>query len=249
MACSCPAPVSSLCARVAGFTLHAAQAVSADDRDALERLCRYGLRSPFSQERLSRRDDGRVVYTLRRPWPRAGGVTQLVLEPHAFLRRLAALTPAPRTHLVRTHGIFANRSIARRHLPPTPLDARVDGADRPADACARRSRRLPWAQLLMRVFSVDSLRCPRCSVPLVVLALISDPPVVARILTHLGLPAEPPAIAPARVREDEDARLEGFFAAAPFVDLEMPVGEVDEDASGEPARWIEDRREEDDPPP
>jgi len=67
------------------------------------RLCRYGLRSPFSQERLTRESDGRVVYRLRRPWPRRGGVRHLELEPHDFLRRLAALTPAPYTHLVRYH--------------------------------------------------------------------------------------------------------------------------------------------------
>jgi hypothetical protein len=57
----------ALRAQVAGFSLHAGQAVAADDREALERLCRYGLRAPFSQERLSRREDGRVVYELRRP--------------------------------------------------------------------------------------------------------------------------------------------------------------------------------------
>jgi hypothetical protein len=243
-----PAPVSALCARVAGFTLHAAQAVSAEDRAGLERLARYGLRSPFSQERLSRLADGRVRYTLRRPWPRRGGVTELVLEPEAFLRRLAALTPAPHSHLVRYHGLFANRSTARCQLPPTPIDARAASSGA-ADASPRRSRRLPWAQLLMRVFSIDSLRCPRCSRPMVVLALISDAPVVARILTHLGLPAQPPAMAPARVREDDDASPEGFFADAPFADLETPVGEVVDDAPDKPARRIDDRPENDDVPP
>ena len=112
-----PAPASPLCARVAGFTLHAGQRVGVEDRTGLERLCRYGLRSPFSQERLARGDDGRVVYTLRRPWPRRGGVRRLVLEPHDLLRRLAALAPAPYAHLVRYHGVFANRSRARRQLP------------------------------------------------------------------------------------------------------------------------------------
>jgi hypothetical protein len=243
-----PAPSSPLCARVAGFTLHAAQWVSAEDRDGLERLARYGLRSPFCQERLSRLDDGRVRYTLRRPWPRRGGVTELVLEPEAFLRRLAALTPAPSSHLVRYHGLFANRSTARRHLPLTPIGARASSSCA-ADASRRRSRRFPWAQLLMRVLSIDSLRCPRCATAMTVLALISDPPVVARILTHLGLPAQTPAIAPARVREGDDASLEGFFADVPWVDLETPVGEVDDDGPGKLPRRIDDRQEDDDPPP
>ncbi len=44
-----------LCASLTGFSLHAAQSVAAHDREALERLCHYGWRAPFSQERLSRR--------------------------------------------------------------------------------------------------------------------------------------------------------------------------------------------------
>jgi len=37
---------------------HAARVVPAHDREALEKLCRYGLRPQFSQERLSRRSGG-----------------------------------------------------------------------------------------------------------------------------------------------------------------------------------------------
>ena len=40
--------------------------------------------------------------------------------------------------------------------------------------------------------------CPRCAGPVRVLAAITDPAVVDAILTHLGLPTEPPAIAAAR---------------------------------------------------
>ena len=83
-----------LCAKIAGFSLHAARVVPAQDRDALEKLCRYGLRPPFSQERLSQRSDGRIVYRLRKPWPNAQGAHCLVFEPNDFLRRLAALVPA-----------------------------------------------------------------------------------------------------------------------------------------------------------
>jgi hypothetical protein len=205
-----PAP-KRLCAKLAGFSLHAAQAVEAHDRSGLERLCRYGLRAPFSQERLTRRADGKVVYYLRRPWPHSQGATCLVLEPHDLLRRLAALIPAPYTHLVRYHGIFASRSSLRGRLPPAPCvpEGETDppaaaGADEspPGSACksgpepsppADRRRPLRWAQLLMRVFSLDALQCPRCASAMVVLALISDPQVVARILRHLKLPFEGPA--------------------------------------------------------
>ncbi|MCK4303921.1 MAG: hypothetical protein KAY24_06760 [Candidatus Eisenbacteria sp.] len=51
---------------------------------------------------------------------------------------------------------------------------------------------------LTAYFSIDALRCPRCATPMVVLALISDPPVITKILQHLRLPTEPPPLAPVR---------------------------------------------------
>ena len=118
-----------LCASVAGFSLHAAQCVPAHDREALERLCRYGLRAPFSQERLSRRPDGKVIYRLRRPWPHAGGATAFVLDPLDFLRRLAALVSFPYTHQPWCHGIFSNHSKLRRQLPPPLPSPRAQEAE------------------------------------------------------------------------------------------------------------------------
>ena len=68
------------------FSLHAGVVIAEHDRDALERLCRYGARPAFALKRLAWTDDGRISYKLKRPWP--DGRTHLVLEPVAFLRRL-----------------------------------------------------------------------------------------------------------------------------------------------------------------
>ena len=74
---------------------------------------------------------------------------------------------------------------------------------------------------------------------MVVLALISDSPVVARILTHLGLPAEPPVVAPAGERAGDAAGLDELF-----IDVDEPVGEVFDEPPAEPspaeAPWGED---------
>jgi len=138
---------------------------------------RYGLRAPFAQERLSRRDDGQVVYRLRRPWPHAQGATHLILEPHDFLRRLAALVSFPYSHQVRRHGVFANHSRWRRRLPPPPARDPQDRELAPASSTQQQPeaasppdpsrpspqprRRVPWAQLLRRVLAVDALSCPQ----------------------------------------------------------------------------------------
>ena len=44
---------------------------------------------------------------------------------------------------------------------------------------------MTWAQRLRRVFDIDVSRCARCRAPLRVLAVITDPRVIAALLAHL----------------------------------------------------------------
>ena len=46
--------------------MHAATHLHANDRAGLERLCRYGARGPLSLGRLTKCDDGKVRYTMKR---------------------------------------------------------------------------------------------------------------------------------------------------------------------------------------
>ncbi len=115
----------SLCTKWGGFSLHAGRCVSAEDRESLERLCRYGLRAPFSQDGLWVSEGGRVIYELPRPWPHSGGVTHLTLDGREFLQRLSSLIPSPYMHLTRYHGVFSSRSKWRSRLTPLPVTAAV----------------------------------------------------------------------------------------------------------------------------
>ena len=51
---------------------------------------------------------------------------------------------------------------------------------------------------MQRVFLVDVLTCPWCGRARKELGGIFDPDAIHRILAHLGLPTEPPELAPAR---------------------------------------------------
>jgi len=51
-----------------GFSLNAAVACEAHQRDKLERLCRYVSRGPIALERLSIDGDGLVVHELKHPF-------------------------------------------------------------------------------------------------------------------------------------------------------------------------------------
>jgi hypothetical protein len=61
-----------------------------------------------------------------------------------------------------------------------------------------RLNRLPWAVLLKRVFLVDVLECPQCAGRMKILAVVTAPASVHRILKHLGLPTEAPLLHAAR---------------------------------------------------
>ncbi|MBK7641772.1 MAG: transposase [Planctomycetes bacterium] len=239
-----------LCCDIEQFSLHAKVRIEAQDREGLERLCRYIARPPIKGERLSLAPDGRVIYALRRHW--RDGTSAIAFEPLDFIARLAALVPRPRAHLLTYHGILAPAAEWRDLVVPgpkvksspyaeprssspgsktcTPLSQNNSpqaqsctsgfAAEPAGEPCApgsgaeptsesagtplalahklRRPTRTSWAELMKRVFEIDVLICPHCGGPRKLIAFLTDGLVVRKILSHLGLPTEPPALAPAR---------------------------------------------------
>jgi hypothetical protein len=103
---------------------------------------------------------------------------------------------------------------------PTGTSWILTAPDGPPGRSAPRYR-IPWAELLQRVFAVDVLECPRCAGRLELIAFIAAPDVARRILDHLGLAAQAPPLAPARPPEpDEPTRDPGpdYHAADPSFD-------------------------------
>jgi Putative transposase/Transposase zinc-binding domain len=184
------------CASVKGFSLHANTQVPAHRRDQLERLIRYTARGAVSLERLAQDANGDLVYTFTHPW--SDGTTGIRLSPVELLEKLAALVPLPRVHLVRYGGCLAPHSHLRGAIIPT---TRQQGLEEQEDRTA--SPRWSWAWLLKRVFALDMARCPWCQWgTLRIIAAITHGEVIRKILQHLKLSADPPPIAPARVRQE-----------------------------------------------
>jgi hypothetical protein len=78
--------------------------------------------------------------------------------------------------------------------PDQPARARRSGSAPPGNP-----RRLPWAELMRRVFAVDVLECPPpCGGRLRILAAIHDRDVVRAILDCLDLPSRAPPVLRAR---------------------------------------------------
>jgi len=185
-------PRQRLCVRSeTGFELHAEVRVPSHGRGALERLCRSMARPPIAEDRLVRREDGRVELRLKRAWK--GGVRALVFEPVNLIARLAALIPLPYQHARKFFGVFAARHPLRDRVvpkPPTPTPERPVAPKRPG--------RMGWADLLRRVWNIDSLRCPWCGGRMYVVAAIRDPDAIAAIIASVHAARQRQA--PARAR-------------------------------------------------
>ena len=73
-----------------------------------------------------------------------------------------------------------------------------DGSGPPTKSPRPLDSRIPWNELLLRVFREDILGCP-CGGRRKFIAFIDEKPVIERILGHLGLPTTGPPTAPARL--------------------------------------------------
>jgi hypothetical protein len=64
-------------------------------------------------------------------------------------------------------------------------------------AVSDQESRCTWARLIAQVYEVDPLECPRCHSPMKVIAVITDPEEVTKILRHLvKVGRSPPAFDP-----------------------------------------------------
>jgi hypothetical protein len=136
-----------------------------------------------------------MVLELKTPY--RDGTSHLVMSPLEFMQRLAALVPRPRLHLIRFHGVLAPHAKLRAAIVPIPAQT-TTGQAGDCEHARGASVRMSWARLLKRVFDIDIERCPQCVGNLKIIAAIEEPAVIERILTHLGLSAQPPPRTPAR---------------------------------------------------
>jgi len=81
----------------------------------------------------------------------------------------------------------------RSKIVPAPPERATETSSEGSHAQGAPSR-MSWA----RVFDIDVEHCPNCGGALKIIAAVEDPPVIVKILSHLGLPTRAPPRTPAR---------------------------------------------------
>lgn len=189
------------CAYYQGFSLHANTRCEVWERTKLENLCKYINRPPIANERLSITQSGNVLYKMKAPYQ--DGTTHLQFAPLEFIEKLSALVPPPRMHIIRYHGVFAPHSKARPDIVKRNkvLKKSKEGSARVDDQSLvpeKLKAKISWAKLLRRTFQIDITKCEHCGGQTKVLCAIMEKKAIGKILSHLGLPVDPPAIHSAR---------------------------------------------------
>jgi hypothetical protein len=174
------------------------------ERQQLERLCRYVMRPPLSQERLRWRSDGRLELELKTV--RKDGTRARVLEPEDLLVRLCACVPPPWFNLIRYFGVLSSHSRCRARVVPSlfepsrfapeaaagdQLELGFGSADSAASASAPSHGRSRWGWLLAHVFRADVDTCVRCGGPMRWVEVATEPAAIARLLAKHRVAPEP----------------------------------------------------------
>jgi hypothetical protein len=195
-------PPTEPVAEALGVSLYARQLVDGCDRQKLERLCRYVMRPPLSQERLGWRTDGRLELEFKNMWK--DGTRALALEPHDLLVRLCASIPPPWFNMTRYFGVLSSHSRHRARVVPSvvepdrfaPEPAVGDQLELNlspavgADTAPNRGRSR-WGWLLRHVFRADVDTCICCGGPMRWVEAATEPTAIARLLAKHGVAPQP----------------------------------------------------------
>jgi hypothetical protein len=174
--------------RRSGFSVHNRVFAHPGDGRDFEALVRYMMRSPVSLSRLRFSPGAReVVYVRKGGHDAAEPGEGERIDAEEFIARVLVQIPDPRRHVVRYYGAYSNRARGQRRQAEAQLEGNgsgeVEGPLPPPPERAALRRR--WANLIRRVYEVDPLVCPRCGAEMRVIAFITEPRVIRRILDHI----------------------------------------------------------------
>jgi hypothetical protein len=167
------------------------------DHTARQALAQYIARAPLSLQKLTYdRVGGKVLYhTTYNPYLKQN--TSLWSAPD-FIAHLTQFIPPWGVRYIHYYGLYSSRCKARWQRCPhvarvAPQGWRLSHAEpMPPQAEASEPMTVPhaacrsaWARLIAKVYEVDPLLCPRCGSEMKLIAVITDPVEVRKILRHL----------------------------------------------------------------
>jgi hypothetical protein len=192
-----------------GFSLDASIRIPGGSAKTREALAQYIVPPPVSLQNLLVEEAGTHTVVYRAPYNDYFRTDTKVFPAIEFLVEALQHLPDSRSRLLRTYRLYASRARGtwarqphlvrlapegwKRDHPPHP-SLRIGAPEEPQPelSVSAKHSRAAWARLIKKVYEADPLSCPRCHQPMKVIAVITDPAQVFKILRHLIKIGKPP---------------------------------------------------------
>ena len=242
-----------------GFSAWLGAPIEPEQKESRQRLARYLVRPVVSLERLTY-DAARCRVEIRSD---ARGERRK-MSALDFVAELSVHVPDRGRHSVHYFGRCSSRSRGKRLRAlaqaqggasdsssslSSGVPSALEGGSQSAapGSLSRKAFRRSWAELLKKVWNIDTLVCPKCHSGMYVVSAITQPAVAERILRHLGLFQHPRAPNPHDCSSEGPVQLQLPWSPVVnegrgFLDDFTPAGspdDADRDASG----TIDDERD------
>ncbi len=184
-----------------GFSVDNSILITAQDQKARTGLSQYIARHPVSLNKIIYiPEKAQVLYKTK--YNDYFGENIQLFTATDFIAELTMHIPRKHKHLIRYYGIYSSRSRGKARKDGS-LDKFGWGArseeepkkepeENPVETLSEKKSKQTWARLIKKVFEVDPLICPKCGSEMAVLAIITNPEEIQKILTHLRNNKSPP---------------------------------------------------------
>jgi hypothetical protein len=199
--------------RHSGFSVDASVDIPAGSSKTREALSQYIACPPLSLKKISIEENGEatiISYTSDNDFFK-GKIESFSVT--CFLLELTQHIPPRGSQYIRRYGLYASRTKGKwpdmphvMRLAPAGWKAgRLKDSESvesyyEASSMSDQENRSTLARLIARVYGVDPLTCSRCGSPMRILAVITEPEEVRKILRHLvKVGRSPPGLDPSFV--------------------------------------------------
>jgi hypothetical protein len=184
--------------RHSGFSFNCSVRIGSHSDKARKALSQYISRPPLSLTKMSIQENGEatvISYTSDNEFFQGRTETFSLMR---FFLEVTQHIPPRGSQYIRRYGLYASRTKGK--WPDMPHVARLAPAGWKAErlktsesvesyyeesTVSDQESCSTWARLIAQVYEVDPLTCSRCGSPMRILAVITDPDEVKKILRHL----------------------------------------------------------------
>ncbi len=185
-----------------GFSVDSSVKIPATSKVARVNLSQYIARHPVSLKKIFYvKENGTVIY--RTKYNEYWGENIKLFKAIDFIAELTRHIPPKHKHLIRYYGLYSSRTKGKAnkdgslaqfgYKSKTAEDVKHEQSpEGNTETASNKASRQSWARLIQKVYEIDPLICPKCSHKMRIVAIITEPSEVNKILECLKRNHAPP---------------------------------------------------------